>query len=131
VGSQVSHLRKDGKKSIHWFTGTTIPCLSVFKPYVFPIEGQKVLEPGPYSKINPEWIWSKHAEYITLFKKNPKKENVERDIYYKKLREIEFDLINHVNSFLSQEGKISEGEFVNKIKLTNLEAWEKSIEIIK
>jgi secernin len=131
VGSQVSHLRKDGKKSIHWFTGTTIPCLSVFKPHVFPIEGQKVVEPGPYSEIDPEWIWSKHAEFITPFKKNPKKENVERDMYYKKLREIEIVLINRVDGLISQEGKISEEEFVNKMKSTNLEAWEKSIEIIK
>lgn len=131
VGSQVSHLRKDGKKSIHWFTGTTIPCLSVFKPYIFPIEGQKVMETGPYSEVNPEWIWTKHAEFITPFKKNPKKENIERDIYYKKLREIESELINRVDGLTSQEGKISDGEFVNELNSINLEAWEKSIEMIK
>ncbi len=43
VGSQVSELKKGKNKSIHWFTGSTIPCLSIFKPYAFPIEGQRVL----------------------------------------------------------------------------------------
>ncbi|MHA2183155.1 MAG: C69 family dipeptidase, partial [Promethearchaeota archaeon] len=47
VGSQVSYLRKD-QKSVHWFTGSTIPCLGIFKPYSFPYKGKNAIEPGPY-----------------------------------------------------------------------------------
>ena len=78
VGSQVSHLRKEGK-AIHWFTGSTIPCLSTFKPYVFPIESQRVLKTAPYSEINMDWYWVWHSEVIKPFKRNPKKDNPERN----------------------------------------------------
>ncbi|HHE65124.1 MAG TPA: peptidase C69 [Bacteroidetes bacterium] len=131
VGSQVSHLRKDVKKSIHWFTGTTIPCLSIFKPYVFPIDGQWALKPGPYDEIDSEWIWVKHHEFIAPYKKNPKKENAERDIYYKKIREIEKELINKVNETLKLEDTISEEEFLNSIKSVNKLGWDKTLEMIQ
>ena len=81
VGSQVSHLRRNGKKSIHWFLGSTIPCLGFYKPYVFPIEGQKVLEAKIYSGVDLDWYWVQHSEFITPFKKPPMKEIPERNEY--------------------------------------------------
>lgn len=131
VASQVSNLRQGKKKSIHWFTGSTIPCLSIFKPYVFPVEGQKVLEPILYPEINPDWFWSRHTKFIKPNKKKPKKRIPEREIYYEKLRTIETHLIYQVEELILQEDKISEEEFVKKIKKINLDAWNKSEEMIK
>ena len=130
TGSQVSHLKKDKKKSIHWFTGNTIPCLGIFKPYIFPAEGLNMMKPGPYSEINPNWFWSTHAGFIKPYKRKPKKENPERDKYYKTLRDIERDLISRVNNVVLQEEKISEKDFVKKINEINLSAWDKSLTMI-
>ena len=51
VGSQVSILRENPSKSIHLFTGSTVPCLSIYKPYSFPFEDQSILKAGPYKEI--------------------------------------------------------------------------------
>ena len=130
VGSQVSHLRHN-KKSIHWFTGNTIPCLGIFKPYVFPIKDQIVIKPGPYSDINPNWFWSKHTEFIKPYKKRPKNEDPERNIYYEKLRAIEHELVKKVNEILNKEEKLLEDEFVEKISQLNNYAWRKAEEMIR
>jgi len=129
VGSQVSHLRDD-KTAIHWFTGSTVPCLSVFKPYTFPIEGQKHLEAKAYNEINPEWFWSNHSEFIQKFIKNPKKDNPERNAYYKKLRNIENSFLENVNDVINNDS-ISKAKFVEKIKEINNSAWQNSEEMIK
>ncbi len=116
VGSQVSLLNNNLSRSIHWFTGSTRPCISVYKPYAFPAEGFKVLKPGPYDKVNPDWFWTQH----TAIKKIDKN----------KSKEIEATLINKVNQILSEEDKISDEEFLNKIKRVNSEAWKKSVDMI-
>jgi len=130
AGSQVSHLRKGKLKSIHWFTGSLLTCLSIFKPYTFPIKSQKVLEAKSYPIINPDWFWMKHADFLKPFIRNPPKENVERDLYIKKLRLIENDLIIKVDNILNQEDKLSENEFVEKISQINNQAWKKSLGMI-
>jgi secernin len=129
VGSQVSHLR-DNKKSIHWFTGSTIPCLGIFKPYVFSAENQIFEKAGPYKDINPNWFWTRHAKFIKPFKKRPKTENPERMVYYKKLRTIENELIEKVNNVYKEEEKLLEEEFVEKITQINQYGWKKAEEMI-
>ncbi|MFX1599052.1 MAG: peptidase C69 [Promethearchaeota archaeon] len=116
TGSQVSHLRS-GKKSIHWFTGTTLPCVSIYKPYIFPIEGQKYYVPGPYQMVNPEWFWCKHT------KSKPVNKKVE-------LRNIENSIISRINNLITQGDNITEVKFIEKIKQLNLEAWNKSYQAI-
>lgn len=129
TGSQVSQLKSENKKSVHWFTGGTIPCLNMFKPFVFPVEGMIYLTPGPYKEINPDWFWSKHAAYIKPYKKiSTKTENV---TYLNTLRDAEQDIISQVNEIILQEGKISEKQFADKIKSVNIKAWNKSLELIK
>ena len=130
TGSQVSLLRENSR-NVHWFTGNTIPCLGIFKPYVFPVEGQNFLEPGPYSEIDQNWFWSKHTEFIKPFKRLPKKENPDRESYYKKLRAIEKNLISQVDEIILQDDNLSEDDFVKRIHTINQEAWKKSIEMIK
>lgn len=116
TGSQVSHLRKE-RKSIHWFTGSTLPCQSIYKPYIFPIEGQKYLESGPYSKVNPEWFWCRHAS-------SKSKKSIS------KLRSIENNLLSQVEEILNLNRKITEKELTNKIKEINLLAWKKAMELL-
>jgi len=116
TGSQVSHLRND-KKSIHWFTGTTLPCTSIYKPYAFPIKGQKYYEPGPYPTINSDWFWVKHARSKPI--------NRKVDLNY-----IENSIISKVDELIFQEDKITEENFLENIKMLNLEAWNKSYEMI-
>jgi hypothetical protein len=116
TGSQVSHLIK-AKTSIHWFTGTTLPCISIFKPYAFPIEGQKIYDSGPYSMINPDWFWYKHSTSKPI---NSKTE----------IRNIEDSLISRLEYLLNQGDNLPELEFIRKVKMLNLEAWNKSYEIL-
>ncbi len=126
TGSQVSHLKQGNNKIVHWFTGSTLPCLSVYKPYVFPIEDQKVLKPGPYKKINPDWFWSRHTKFITPYRKKPKKSIPEREQYLKEIRNIEQEIITQ----LKDNEKISNEEFIQKARILNKEAWERSIKSI-
>jgi len=129
VGSQVSHLRKD-KKSIHWFTGNTIPCLGIFKPYVFPIKDVNISESGPYSEVNLDWFWSRHDSYVKPLVKKPKMDKPERNTYYERLRSVENNLLNRVNELVQQEDSLSDEEFNNIIRDINKEAWKKSEEMI-
>ncbi|MFX1375481.1 MAG: C69 family dipeptidase [Promethearchaeota archaeon] len=116
TGSQVSHLMKT-KKSIHWFTGTTLPCVSIYKPYAFPIEGQKFYDSGPYSMINSDWFWCKHTKMKPINRKT-------------ELRNIENSLISNIDNILNQENNISEDEFIDTVNKLNIEAWNKSYEML-
>ncbi|MFX1307558.1 MAG: hypothetical protein ACFFDG_12170, partial [Promethearchaeota archaeon] len=117
TGSQISHLRP-GKKAIHWFTGTTLPCISIYKPYVFPIEGQKYYNPTPYPNIDRDWFWLKHSSSKPINKK------VE-------LKNSENSILSGVNDLIFEEDNISEDEFMEKLKILNLQAWNNSYEILK
>ncbi len=124
TGSQVSHLKKDVKNSVHWFTGGTLPCLNVFKPYIFPAEGQKfsVKKPGPYSEISPNWFWSRHKEFIKPYKKRSIKP--EKQVYLDKLEQIEKRLITEERTIANQVSSLSENEYLNKYIDLNTKAWE-------
>jgi len=130
ASSQVSYIQKEKKKTIHWFTGSILPCLSIFKPYTFPIEDQKFLESKSYSDINPDWFWKRHLDYIKPFISKPSKVNPEREAYRKRLRDIENELLIKVNEAISKENNLSEEEIINMIKLLNQKAWERSEKLI-
>ena len=121
TGSQVSHLRKD-RVSIHWFTGSTLPCMSNFKPHSFPMGGKKVLEPAPYLKIKSDWFWSKHARFL----RSRESSSIDsgRNSYLQKISQIERTSIKNVNSLLSQEERIPEEEFIKKLKGIHEESWD-------
>jgi secernin len=117
TGSQVSDLRRE-KNSIHWFTGTTLPCISIYKPYIFPIEGQKYYDPGPYHSINSDWFWCKYSRSKPLNKKS-------------ELKNLENIILSKINSLTNQENSISKDRIREVIKSINLEAWNKSYEMLK
>ena len=129
TGSQISQL-KQGKKSIHWLTGSTIPCLSIFKPYVFPADGFQFSanKTAPYLETNPEWFWSKHSKFIRPYKKLLMKPKITD--YKDKVKAIERELIRKVNDVVAQENKIGDDEYADKIKAINKESWIKSTDMI-
>ncbi|MHA2392680.1 MAG: C69 family dipeptidase [Promethearchaeota archaeon] len=129
VGSQVSHLRKDGF-SVHWFTGSTMPCLSLFKPYSFPYQGKNSFEPGPYTEINPDWYWIRHNKYVKTFVKKPREIIPERDTYYTKLRTVENEIVKRVDSIIINTA-LSESEFNTMIIDINKYSWEQAEDLIK
>jgi secernin len=57
VGSMVSEL--DGAASVHWVTGTSAPCLSLFKPVLFET-GLRPQGPRPTDRYDPESLWWRH-----------------------------------------------------------------------
>ena len=120
TGSQVSHL-KESNKAIHWFTGSTLPCLSIYKPYIFPLSGQKVLKSGPYSKIDSEWFWSRHSGFIKQYRRSSSSENKIK--YQRSLQEVENEIILKIDD-------ISPDNIKDKVKEINLEAWQKAEKMI-
>ncbi len=54
-GSQVSYL--DPALHTHWFTGTAIPCISLFKPVFLPNIGMEPRESRPGEKYDPGTLW--------------------------------------------------------------------------
>ena len=117
TGSQVSMLDKKEKKHLHWFTGTTLPCLSVYKPYAFPVEKQHVHEPGPYNNVRDDWIWNKHARFVRKLLFSNKNAIMN---YRKKIRNIEREITEKaIEHDFSSNGK----EFSEKISELNQKAW--------
>jgi len=130
TGSQVSHLKKDGK-SIHWFTGGTLPCVNIFKPYVFPGQGQifSTEKPGPYKELDSSWFWSRHKEFISPYKKHSIKP--EKQEYINRLKKIEKRLLSDVENVTNQETSLSSNDFTKKVITLNNKAWELAEELIK
>jgi len=64
TGSYVAHLTPD--LQTHWFTGTSAPCLSVFKPFFF--ESPEPLQQfkQPLLKYDNESLWWKHEKLHRL-----------------------------------------------------------------
>jgi secernin len=129
TSSQVSILKENGKKSTHWFTGSTLPCLSVFKPYIFPIGDENLLEPGPYDKINPDWIWTKHNDYVKSFKRKSAADK--KAAFIAKSRGIEEKALDLVRNLEKMEGEIPESEYLEQFYTINNEIWKQSQKLIE
>ena len=57
VSSLVSDLRGDG--AVHWVTGTSAPCLSIFKPVILE-DGLPEQGPAPGDKFDNDTLWWRH-----------------------------------------------------------------------
>ncbi|MBD3339850.1 MAG: peptidase C69 [Candidatus Lokiarchaeota archaeon] len=130
TGSQISHLRSDNH-SINWFSGSTLPCLSLYKPYSFPVRDQEVLAPGPYSEINEKWFWVQHSKYIDKIKRYPYSDSAEYKNYEQKRKQFEGGIYKKVNNLLNQKGEISKEAISNSLCELNKKAWELSKDLIK
>ncbi|TFF84091.1 MAG: peptidase C69 [Promethearchaeota archaeon] len=129
TSSQVSVLKDNFKKSIHWFTGSTLPCLSVFKPYIFPIGEEIVLNPGPYTKIDPEWFWTKHSNYVKKLKRKSASDKKAR--FKEKSREIEKATVEEVRNLENIEENISAEQYEQNFYEINKKCWKQSKALIE
>jgi len=129
TGSQVSVLKDRELKSIHWFTGTALPCVSIFKPYIFPIGDQIILEPGPYLDINSEWFWTKYTNYIKNF--NLKSTIEKSQEFISKNKKIEKTFIDKVKDLEQKETILSEKEYLETFYLLNKQSWKQSKNVIE
>ncbi|MEM0382069.1 MAG: C69 family dipeptidase [Nitrososphaerota archaeon] len=66
ASSQVSELSENG---IHWFTGTSLPCISIFKPLNFNTKPPPVGE-NPTNKYNPNNYWWSVERFHRRFQTN-------------------------------------------------------------
>ncbi|MFX1273797.1 MAG: C69 family dipeptidase [Promethearchaeota archaeon] len=130
ASSQVSHLRKKNK-SIHWFTGSALTCMSLFKPYIFPIEKMNAIKAEQYEEVKNDWFWMKHLNHIRSFIKNPLKENPDRTHFIKVLMNNEKDLINKINDISSNETRFSDEQLLNEFQSLNNLSWKKAVEPIE
>ena len=85
------------------------------------------MEPGPYDEIDPKWFWSRHKEFVKSFARNPKKENLKRDVFQKTILRFEERLENRISNIIND---FSGEEFINKMKNINELAWKESEELI-
>jgi len=126
TGSQVSQIQK-GNNTIHWFTGTTLPCLSIYKPYTFPIRDQEHLNSGPYSKINPDWIWVRNSSFLKDIGLNQSEKNK----FINSIKTIENNVLRKVRELQNKECSKNHNKFINQIIALNQETWNKTKELIK
>jgi len=129
TSSQVSKLKDDGLKSIHWFTGSTFPCLSIFKPYIFPVGEEVVLNPGPYAKVDPEWFWTKYSTYIKKLKKKSALDK--KTTFIAKSRKIEQSTMEQVRDIEVMEGKLSAKQYEENFYRINSQCWKQSKKLIE
>jgi secernin len=123
TGSQVSSLRNE-RKNIHWFTGTTLPCKSVYKPYIFPVEGQHVEDSGPYNKKDKDWEWMRHSDYIKTSTKS------DREEYEGERNTLEAKIYKKLEKILSEENNFTENELNNQLIKVHKEAYQKAHQLI-
>lgn len=117
TGSQVSILDEESN-SIHWFTGTTIPCLSNYKPYCFPIKDHQYQDPAPYKNIDQNWVWCRHAHVVrqmtSYFSETQSSE------FQSKINNFESDVLNKLKNIIKEQ-KPFDFEKISKI---NEDCWK-------
>lgn len=64
VGSMVSRLGKD--EQTHWLTGTSSPCISLFKPVSLKTEDTMDFGPPPGARFDTESLFWRHEEFHRL-----------------------------------------------------------------
>ncbi|MHA1751463.1 MAG: C69 family dipeptidase [Candidatus Helarchaeota archaeon] len=119
TASQVSKIYDDGT-SVNWFTNASNPCLNFYKPFIFPYNGKNTIDSGPYSKINPNWNWSRFEKFkqnLSRLSDNTKQK------YYNEINQIENKLIAEMNN-LKNEMRIRKNEYIKKSSEVSEKAWE-------
>jgi secernin len=125
TGSQVSHLNPNLDCSVHWFTGSTLPCLSNFKPYIFPADDFHILRPAPYPQINTEWYWVKHNNFIKASNYNINQK------YVVELKNLELNTLKNVNKAIQNNCGKNKELFTHQLIEIHIKNWQKTLKIIE
>jgi dipeptidase len=127
TGSMVAEIRKDGRHTV-WLTGTSMPCLSVYKPYFFKDAGTLYETAIPGAKPDESLWWKAervHRKMILDYQKAQQLTQAER-------KELQFDLL-YKEWDLIQKGVSDQDlkKFSNQAQkqyFDLLDRWEKAIQ---
>ncbi len=133
AGSSVSHIMKD--MQVHWVTGSSIPCISTYKPIYLPKPGlQTKLKPsdGTYNSEGFWWINEKFQRLVNLDYRNRMSSfKEERDALEEEFLKKTEEIIKTANKRITEEtiekmAQISNEAFDQSIK--KVSEWIKKIE---
>ncbi|MHA1797160.1 MAG: C69 family dipeptidase, partial [Candidatus Helarchaeota archaeon] len=115
VGSQVSDLNKDYQ--VHWLTGTSAPCLSVFKPFFFESPDSLTKLKKPSLTNDNSSLWWKHEKLhrialMDYIKRAP--------VIIQRSKSLETKLIDEIKELLKNSKSVTKQK-LNEISSTALD----------
>ncbi|MFX1450606.1 MAG: hypothetical protein ACFFCM_07180, partial [Promethearchaeota archaeon] len=126
TASYVAHLLKD--LQIHWLTGTSAPCLSIFKPFSFNSPDSLKTIQIPSLKNDNVSLWWKHEklhrEIIMDYEKRA-------PIVIKKNQELEQELINRIKNTVKKVNSINQEELKLELNEISTKALEQNFSLIE
>ena len=121
VGTHIAHLKKNIQ--VHWITGSSAPCTSIFKPVFLPKPGMtKELKLGN-EVYDPESLWWHHEKLHRLVLQDYQKR---LEVYRDERDELEEKYHNQVNALLSKLSTKSSEQDLNKMESITDNAFEES-----
>jgi len=124
VGSMISQI-KNGGDAIHWLTGTSAPCLSIFKP-VWMDAGLPAFGPSPTGKFNRETMfWNHEILHREVLQNYPERYAVIRDEIIA-LQNAMFDSVEMMDEFSAEIRYNYSMECFEKSHEADI-AWEKLV----
>jgi len=128
TGSQVSQLKTREKKSIHWFTGSPKNCLSIYKPYIFPVKQQKTLQSCPCSQQDTDWYWLKHKKFLEDLSQRASEQRKAK--YHHKRAQLEKEIHTKIQQLVARESQLSPTEFHTNFLSIHHQAWQTAYHLI-
>ncbi len=118
ASSQISELGKD----IHWFTGTSLPCLSIFKPISF--EGGIPESEVPTNRYNPKNYWWRIEKFHRLFQTSYQRYIEE---FSKERDELQMEVIRQTRGLKENESLAELTKWAFEKEKELVEKWEGKI----
>lgn len=126
-GSQISQLKEE-MRSIHWFTNGQNPRFNIYKPYIFPVKEQKTEKIERKDRIDQDWFWVRHKNFISQFEGKTQYENAQE--YLNRLEAFNLKTLDQVREIEHQEDELVKKDFQSKMEDINLDVWKKAYELI-
>ena len=126
TGSLVSHIMKDIQ--VHWVTGSSVPCVSTFKPIFFPKPGLNKKLKSSNGLYDPDGFWWINEKFQRLVNQDYQQRlNVFKD----ERDSMEKELINEAEKIMeSVSEEISEEVMQKMIEVSN-DAFSQTIKKVK
>ncbi|MDK2983353.1 MAG: secernin [Thermococcaceae archaeon] len=118
ASSQISELGRD----VHWFTGTSLPCLSIFKPISF--EGGIPESEVPTNRYNPKNYWWRIEKFHRLFQTSYQRYIEE---FSKERDELQMEVIRQTRGLKENESLAELTKWAFEKEKELVEKWEGKI----
>ena len=119
VGTHVAHLKKNVQ--IHWVTGSSAPCTSIFKPIFLPKPGLVVVLQLGDEKYNSESLWWHHEKLHRLVLQDYQKR---LSVYKEERDQLEDHFRNSIHNIIANLSSTPSEEDHEKMKRVTKEAFE-------